>query len=190
MAIKIEDAIIKKVTKNRDQEITEVKWCVGGYAIIIGTEVKKSRRRPEITYKFTQKGEELIEGIITQDDQTDKLVEFAEVFGIFLVDLDYRGRIGRRRDGISTSQIRNIFGEVRQIEMERKSNPEASWVRLQLLRPKLAYTAKKANKDRAIIFSEVLSTAILNIESKDENFKRFVNLFEAILAYHRAHGGR
>ena len=144
------------------------------------------------TYELKKKGEELIVGIIQGSEQTDKLVEFAEHIGISLLDL-YQDRWGQDRtgrDSISTSQIRNIFGEVRQIEMEWKHNPEASWVRLQLLRPKLAYTAKKADKNRAIIFRDVLSTAILNVEGKPENFQRFISLFEAILAYHRAYGGR
>ena len=135
----------------------------------------------QTTYQLMRECDDLIAGIIQQDDQTDKLVEFAEVIGKFLVD---------RYDGISTSQIRNIFGEVRKIEMDWKRDSEASWVRLQLLRPKLAYTAKKANQKRGFVFQEILSKAILNIDGEAKNFQRFVNLFEAILAYHRASGGR
>ena len=135
----------------------------------------------QTNYRLQPNCDSLIVGIIQQDDQTDKLVEFADVIGKFLVN---------RYDGISTSQIRNIFGEVRKIEMDWKRDPKASWVRLQLLRPKLAYTAKKANKKCGFIFSEILSKAILGIDGEVENFQRFINLFEAILAYHRAYGGR
>ena len=153
--------------------------------------VSSKGRGRDTTYQLTQKGKNLISDIIKRDEQTDKLVELAELMGIFLLDLfkNQNGRMIPGRDKLTTSQIRNIFGEVRKIEMEWNRNPERSWVRLQLLRPKLAYTAKKANTNRAVIFQDVLSAAILNIESKDENFKRFVNLFEAILAYHKAHGG-
>lgn len=133
------------------------------------------------TYKLHGKCDNLIVGVIQQEDQTDKLVEFAEVMGKLFAD---------RYDGISTSQIRNIFGEVRKIEMDWKRDSKASWVRLQLLRPKLAYTAKKANSKCGFIFQEVLSIAILKVDGKTENFQRFVSLFEAILAYHRASGGR
>ena len=135
----------------------------------------------QTTYKLHADCDNLIVGIIQQDDQTDKLVAFAEVIGKFLAN---------RYDGISTSQIRNIFGEVRKIEMDWKRDAKASWVRLQLLRPKLAYTAKKANKKVGFIFQEILSKAILGIDGEAENFQRFINLFEAILAYHRAYGGR
>ena len=132
-------------------------------------------------YSLKRECEGLISSVIKQGDQTDKLVDIAEKLGEFLA---------HHYEGISTSQIRNVFGEVRKTEMEWKRDPEASWARLQLLRPKLAYTAKKDNKARAIIFRDVLSTAILNVEGNSENFQRFVNLFEAILAYHKAHGGR
>ncbi len=132
-------------------------------------------------YTLKRECEGLISSVIKQGDHTDKLVELAETLGNFLA---------HPYEGISTSQIRNIFGEVRKIEMEWKRDSETSWVRLQLLRPKLAYTVKKANQSRGPIFQVVLSTAILNVEGETENFRRFINLFEAILAYHRASGGR
>ncbi len=144
--------------------------------------VSEDRQRGRKNYSLNRKGAELISNVIKQKDQTDKLVDIAETLGRFLAE--------GYNEAITTSQIRNVFGEVRKTEMEWKRDSEASWVRLQLLRPKLAYTAKKDNKARAIIFRDVLSTAILNVEGKTENFQRFVNLFEAILAYHRASGGR
>lgn len=61
---------------------------------------------------------------------------------------------------------------------------------LLLLKPKLAYAAAKPGAKKGIIdLKEVLSTAIDNVDDADK-FKNFVNFFEAILAYHRAAGGR
>ena len=145
------------------------------------TEKREGRRLSD--YELTQEGKRLTADIIRQSESTDRLVSFAEGLGSFLAN---------RREGISTSQIRNIFGEVKKIEMEWGRSPESSWVRLQLLRPKLAYTAKKSERTsvRGLALKEVLSAAILCIEGEIENFQRVVNFFEAILAYHRAYGGQ
>ena len=147
----------------------------------------KPERGRVVGYHLKPAGQTLIAEVIQGDDRTDRLVEFSEALGSFLAV---------PREGITTSQIRNIFGEVKKIEMEWERNPTSSWVRLQLLRPKLAYMAKRAAEgsrgegSRGFALKEVLSAAIVKVESKSENFQRLVNFFEAILAYHRAAGGR
>jgi CRISPR-associated protein Csm2 len=142
---------------------------------------KKDRRDRVSDYELKPEGKTLIAEVIQRNDRTDRLVDFSETFGGFLAD---------SREGITTAQIRNIFGEIKKIEMEWERNPASSWVRLQLLRPKLAYTAKRAEKSKGYAFKEVLSEAIVKVDGKTENFQRLVNLFEAILAYHRAAGGK
>ena len=143
-------------------------------------EPKRDRGRIQ-DYTINSDGKQLAAEIIAREDLTDRLVDFSEAFGRFLA---------HPREGITTSQIRNIFGEVKKIEMEWDRGPETSWVRLQLLRPKLAYTAKKADRPGSYALREMLSEAIQNVQGKKENFRRFVNFFEAILAYHKAAGGR
>jgi CRISPR-associated protein Csm2 len=96
---------------------------------------------------------------------------------------------------LATAQIRAIFGKVRQIEMNWgiDENADASRRDLILLKPKLKYQAarKKEVKDLA----ELLSNAI-DLVDRDDNidtrikFQRFVDFFEAILAYHKAAGGK
>lgn len=144
-------------------------------------EGEKNRRGRIADYQILPEGKQLVKDVIERVDKTDVLVAFSEAFGAFLAS--------RERD-LTTSQIRNIFGEVKKIEMDWQRNPEGSWVRLQLLRPKLAYAARKADKPGAFALKEMLSEAILHVNGKAENFERFVNFFEAILAYHKAAGGR
>lgn len=87
-------------------------------------------------------------------------------------------------NNLTTSQIRNIFDEIQNMKSydERK---------LQLLRPKLAYIAGRHAKKTKVIknhLQPMLDEAI-KMTTKD-NFENFKNFLEAIVAYHRFHGGK
>lgn len=96
---------------------------------------------------------------------------------------------------MTTSQIRSIFGAVRQIQLNwpshtRHSEQEKAAIRhLTLLKPRLAYQAARHGQGMKDL-SNVL-TAAINLIGKDRTrFQYFVEFFEAILAYHLAAGGR
>jgi len=89
--------------------------------------------------------------------------------------------------GLSSSQIRNIFGEVRNIE-QMGFDDEKNRARFLRLIPKLEYTA--AREKKATDLKNVLVKGVHFVEGSKENFQRFVEFFEAILAYHKAYGGR
>ena len=119
-------------------------------------------------------------------DATKVLVKEAEALG---------KQLNRRESKLTTSQIRALFGEVRQIEAQLSADDaggqERALRKLLLLKPKMAYRARREGKGVAELAS-VLDPAIdLVVGGADpkENFKRFVDFFEAILAYHRAAGG-
>ncbi len=62
-----------------------------------------------------------------------------------------------------------------------------------MLKPKLAYQAERAKP--VAYLRDVLTDAIEEVlkappVERDERFQRFVDLFEAILAYHRSEGGK
>jgi CRISPR-associated protein Csm2 len=62
-----------------------------------------------------------------------------------------------------------------------------------MLKPKLAYqTARTPSVDKLKqVLSEAIDEVVKSVpEKKDSAFQRFMDLFEAILAYHRALGGR
>lgn len=108
---------------------------------------------------------------------SEKLVENAEKLG---------KRLGKE---LSTSQIRRIFSEVKQMEEYDKD-------RLNLLRPKMAYTAARhGNKARgqlvgAIVDLQEVLDECIKMTNSPEEFANFKEFFEAILAYHRYYGGR
>lgn len=99
---------------------------------------------------------------------------------------------------LTTSQIRNFFGEVRQIQLTWDQGPEAAYRRAVLLIPKLGYHAKRARgrAQRGLeALERVLSPALELVAEAPEAqrrvyFMNFVDFFEAILAYHKKYGGR
>lgn len=101
--------------------------------------------------------------------------------------------------GLTTSQIRALFGEVRQIQgqwtMDSTTQRQLARRRMILLKPKMAYRARKERGRAVQELVNVLDPALdVVISEKDltkqqEDFNRFVEFFEAILAYHKAYGG-
>ncbi|MCS6804231.1 MAG: type III-A CRISPR-associated protein Csm2 [Acidobacteriota bacterium] len=90
-----------------------------------------------------------------------------------------------QRGNLTTNQIRNIYGTVKQMEMRGFDANE-----FVLLKPKLAYAAARANSNGARELKDVLSWAIDEVGNDETKFARFVDFFEAVLAYHKAAGGR
>lgn len=99
---------------------------------------------------------------------------------------------------LSTNQIRNIFGTVRRIEMNWPEKPKDEAERqsaaqahreLLLLKPKMAYQAKRERGRGVQELTDILSQAIDLVGEDRKQFQHFVDFFEAILAYHKAHGG-
>jgi CRISPR-associated protein Csm2 len=123
-----------------------------------------------------------IEHIIAQGDP-EVLVKWAEDIG---------KAIARQ---VTSSQIRNIFGTARQIQLRWPNDPQAAYRDAVLLRPKLGYFAKRERGRGMEDLRRVLSPALeVMSQTKDpdeqrKRFNHFVDFFEAILAYHKAYGG-
>lgn len=102
----------------------------------------------------------------------------------------------RKRDPLSTSQIRAIFEEVRVTQWFCVRDPIAAERRMVLLQPKMRYRAAKEKGAVKDLVDNVLDPALqVALESRDvderrKRFGRFVELLEAILAYHKAAGGK
>ena len=110
--------------------------------------------------------------VITQGGET--LVKEAEQLG---------ERLARN---LTTSQIRNIYSAVKKMQMK---GGELDTHKLLMLKPKLAYAAKR-HSGGVDTLKEVLTQAIDHVGDDQQKFNRFVDFFEAILAYHKAYGGR
>jgi CRISPR-associated protein Csm2 len=97
---------------------------------------------------------------------------------------------------LKAAQIRNIFGKVRQLERRWVFHQEGIAPRREmiLLVPKLRFQAQR--KQEVEDLAEVLIEAIQIVDDSGdrhnprEKFQRFVDFFEAILAYHKAGEGR
>jgi CRISPR-associated protein Csm2 len=121
---------------------------------------------------------------ILVDGDAEELVNFAEELG---------RQLARR---LKTAQIRKFFAEVRRLGDEarvsrRPADLDRIYRRLTLLRPKLAYQVRRAEGVEDL--RAVLDPAILLVtqyRSDPQRLTRFVEFFEAILAYHKFHGGQ
>lgn len=123
-------------------------------------------------------------------------VDWAEDFGNHLakkgalayedddLKIKKRDKYGKQieRSILTTSQLRKFFGEVKRQQAQGFDKSE-----FVLLKPKLAYAVGRAKDEDAKIhdFYHVLASVIDKIENKKE-FKNFIKIFEAIVAYHKA----
>lgn len=122
------------------------------------------------TGSISKKVLEGVEGILAGDDP-EKFVNLAEELGRHC-----------KNKGVSTSQIRAVFSRVKHLP----NDYDQAKKELQLLRPKLAYQKgrHKELRDLQQVLDEMIKS--VNNDSQLKNFKEF---FEAVLAYHKAHGG-
>lgn len=112
-------------------------------------------------------------------------ITYAEKLGIKLVE-----------ERFTTSQIRNFYGELKRIQLKSITGDKQKSA-FHLLHPKLAYAAKRAEKTGgrgATTFKNEILKAhqAVNIDQEgfDKRFENFCDLCEAILAFHKANGGR
>lgn len=109
----------------------------------------------------------------TRDPNGNELFYCAENVGLLL-----------RKKDISVSQIRKVFNEAMKIEYDDEGP-----YRLKMLKAGIAYTAGRFGK-KMDEFKLIFSTAIDLAEKDADSLKRFKDFFEAVIAYHRAYGGR
>lgn len=102
---------------------------------------------------------------------------------ILVKEAEQRGQQLARN--LTTSQIRNIYGAVKKMQM--KGGPVDTH-KLLMLKPKLAYAARR-HGGGVDTLKDILTQAIDLVGDDSKKFNRFVDFFEAILAYHRAYGG-
>jgi CRISPR-associated protein Csm2 len=97
-----------------------------------------------------------------------------------------------KEEGLTTSQIRNVFGEMRKIQMNGFEKEVPNFL---LLRPKLAYAAKRQSAKGMDAFYELFCIAYDAVEPEDKlkaatQFDQLLQVMEAVLAYHKFHGGQ
>lgn len=95
------------------------------------------------------------------------------------------------RRNMTTSQIRNFLDQVNRIWAEtRAGNFDDSEVIL--LKPQLAYSAgRESNREKQEVlktFAGLFSAAVDRVHNR-EDFEKFKDLTQAVVAYHRFYGG-
>jgi CRISPR-associated protein Csm2 len=100
---------------------------------------------------------------------------------------------GKKIRFITSSQIRNVYGTVKKIEMSAKRD-DFDLTALLMLKPRLAYARARARQREFEDLEKALAAAIDKVskpgEDQYDRLLRFCQGFEAILAYHRAAGGK
>lgn len=107
-------------------------------------------------------------------------IAFAEEFGEYLAN-----------NSFTTSQFRNVYGEIKRIQLKGYDEYKTEFL---LIKPKLAYASTRKNTAGAKEFEAVISKAhgevLSDKKGELKRFENFCDLVEAILAYHKAKGGK
>ena len=136
---------------------------------------QQQRGHQQPTFNMSFNPEWIIKGA------NQEMIEFTKKLGQFLKE--YR---------VSSSQLRNIYGEITRIKLKGIENEiPAFW----LLKPKIAYNAARIDKrNEKEAFNELVKILNQAIDSVDlqnaKTFDNFQKFFEAILAYHKFYGGK
>jgi len=121
-----------------------------------------------------------------QEEITDDAVSWAKSFGEYLTTST------DNLNGLTTSQIRKFFGELKRIQ----AAPEKYKEDIPMLKAKLAYAVGRdmkngRSKTKIIKLYEELEKGINAIrKDKTDDLTRFIKLVESVVAYHKYFGGK
>lgn len=107
---------------------------------------------------------------------TELMVKYAEEMGKFMAN-----------NGLTNSKIRSIYGEIKRIQMGDFEKEKSSFF---LLKPKVAYALGRDDKNQGLkLFKLIFDRCTIDVEEQ-KTYQNFCNFIEAILAYHKAYGGK
>ncbi len=113
---------------------------------------------------------------IQEEKSAAEMIKACEGFGQYL-----------KNNRVSTSQLRNAYGSMKKLEMTGWN--KTTQRQLLLIKPRLAYAAGRHGAGMEDL-SNVVGYGIDAVGESEENFKRFCQFFEAIVAYFKAAGGK
>lgn len=98
--------------------------------------------------------------------------------------------IARQLGGVTTHQVRRVFGEVQRIQLLlEKPDQEAARRRLLMLPPRIAYQAARERRLEPLKRTVDQAVPIVS-EAISERFGHFYDLMEAVVSYHTAQARR
>ncbi len=168
-------------TKDKDQKrvLLQQKWSIEA---TIKSQVNKAEKN------FREMLKEIVKEIIEGGD-SEKLVIISEELGIIL-----------KEHNVTNTKIRNIFEYAKGIHVAIKMNTDKKLTpqeitKINLLSPKIAYIKSREKGNTAqtletlkMLFDECIAS--INKNPEKEKFQRFMDMFEATLAYHKYYGGK
>ncbi len=111
--------------------------------------------------------------------------------------IEFANEQGEMLRSVPSSQIRKIFGTLRELELQlRSGHSDSEWeAKLLMMKPRVAYLAGRHQSVRNAKLHLLVSSAVdLIVKAPDSQqqkmFLNFVRLFEAILAYFKYYGGK
>jgi len=134
---------------------------------------QREREREEILAKFKPTW-------VTNGADAE-MIQFTEEAGKYLAS-----------NGMTSSQLRNVYGEIKRIQMQGYDKERSSFF---LLKPKVAYAVGRAKSgqkqglDALLLFKQIFDKCHSAVKDSS-HFENFCKLMEALLAYHRAYGGK
>ena len=105
-----------------------------------------------------------------------EMVKCAEIAGEFMAN-----------NNLTNSKIRSIYGEIKRIQMGEFEKEKSSFY---LLRPKVAYALGRDEKNQGLKLFKLVFDKASEYVTDQSSYHNFCNFIEAILAYHKAHGGK
>lgn len=104
------------------------------------------------------------------------LVNYAEDAGKFMAN-----------NGLTNSKIRSIYGEIKRIQMGEFEKEKSSFY---LLKPKVAYALGRDDRNEGLkLFKKIFDLSSSSVTDQ-KSYQNFCSFIEAILAYHKAYGGK
>lgn len=111
-----------------------------------------------------------------KNEATDTMVKYSEVMGKFMA-----------KNGLTNSKIRSIYGEIKRIQMGEFEKEKSSFY---LLKPKVAYALGRDERNEGLkLFKLIFDSCSVDVTDQ-KTYHNFCNFIEAILAYHKAYGGK
>ena len=117
-----------------------------------------------------------MEAVWIKQGANEAMISFAEENGKYMAD-----------NGLTNSKIRSIYGEIKRIQMGQFEEEKSSFY---LLRPKVAYALGRDKNNRGLQRFKQIFDEAARLVTNGEEYQNFCNFLEAILAYHRANGGK
>lgn len=92
-----------------------------------------------------------------------------------------------KQKGLTTSQIRNVYGEIKRIQVAGFEKEKTSFF---LLKPKMAYALGRDSKNLGLkLFKNIFDKCYAFVKD-EKSYKNFCYLIEALIAYHKSFGGK